>query len=127
MTLLEKIMKHLQSNVTDLSVGVSVIEKFPSVYMHYPLNRTTLAVSFRAIELTALGSAPAGIRELEIDVFTARDHGLYTHQAIVDKTVDALCSLSGPSVPSAKISEPKYDRTSSALHTEIVCPLAFGN
>ena len=125
-TYLTKLEQHLKSSMNDDAYGLEVITKFPSSYMYYPVSSSTVALGFKKLEFSSLGSNPAGAMEISIDIHTARDRGLFPHQYLVDMVINALCSFNGFTIAAANVGETDFNRTHSSICTQVVCSVNFG-
>ena len=122
----KKLLSHLEDNVTEMLNDVDVITKFPANYISYPLCNTALVVSCKKIEFTSVSANPSGSIVLQINIYTARDRGLFAHQNVIDQTLNALCSFQDYSFAEIAAGEADFNRVSSAICSEITATVNLG-
>ena len=117
---LTSLMNHLEDSFDRTPYTVKVVSKFPDSFIPYPLIAPTLLVSCHQMDFETVGSQPSGTLTLEIKVYTQRDGGLLPHTEILDKTLEFINSLEDFSFSSLTVKEAKFDRSSSAIYTQIL-------
>lgn len=123
---INKLLLHLEENLSDIPNDLEVITKYPPNYISYPLASTSVTVSLKKIDFITISADPAGTIEILIEIFTARDRGYSVNRNLVDQVINALLSFDGYDFSGITIGNSVFNRISSAICTSVVASVNFG-
>ena len=119
------VTSYLTAVFAESDVEVEIYCLFSGKFITYPLDKATVTVGFKKFYFVPSDSGISGTLELKLTLFSERDLGAEEHTYILSVLIDALKDFDEFSINQVHIGSPSYDRTISALKTEIVLTVPF--